>query len=445
LKNENGASEMKRTIITLLAVAIIGGILSSGCVVPPPEASEPPPEAPVTPPEQPPPEAPSLPIKINLFISEPPVLGKTVQVTATFYLETGYEDVYFITVRIIVSEGFLKVSSEEWKGYLTRGNTYTLTTTIQAIKTGDWKIEALASSNISDDVLGYAELPVSVPTLETVTFPDEYLETAIRDALGKPVGEAITPAELAGLTELTANMGVHAVGGGFWIPGISDLSPLASLTNLTYLNLQGNAISDLSPLASLTNLTYLRLDYNRISDLSPLASLTNLNDLVLSRNQISDISPLASLTNLTYLHLQRNQISDISPLASLTNLNDLRLDYNQISDISPLASLTNLTYLQLNRNQISDISPLASLTNLTRLGLDWNHISDISSLTSLTNLTYLGLERNQISDISPLVENSGLGAGDKVSIWDNNLDLSEGSEDLENIRQLEGRGVKVHY
>jgi len=27
----------------------------------------------------------------------------------------------------------------------------------------------------------------------------------------------------------------------------------------------------------------------------------------------------------------------------------------------------------------------------------------------------------------------------------NNLDLSEGSEDLENIRQLQGRGVKVHY
>jgi len=27
----------------------------------------------------------------------------------------------------------------------------------------------------------------------------------------------------------------------------------------------------------------------------------------------------------------------------------------------------------------------------------------------------------------------------------NNLDLSEGSEDLENIRQLEGRGVMVQY
>jgi len=32
-----------------------------------------------------------------------------------------------------------------------------------------------------------------------------------------------------------------------------------------------------------------------------------------------------------------------------------------------------------------------------------------------------------------------------VELKDNNLDLSEGSEALENIRQLEGRGVVVQY
>jgi len=52
---------------------------------------------------------------------------------------------------------------------------------------------------------------------------------------------------------------------------------------------------------------------------------------------------------------------------------------------------------------------------------------------------------NPISDISSLVENSGLGEGDYVLLENNNLDLSEGSEALENIRQLEGRGVMVQY
>ncbi len=37
---------------------------------------------------------------------------------------------------------------------------------------------------------------------ETVAFPDKNLEKAIRDALDKPAGEAITPAELAGLSSV---------------------------------------------------------------------------------------------------------------------------------------------------------------------------------------------------------------------------------------------------
>ena len=86
---------------------------------------------------------------------------------------------------------------------------------------------------------------------ETVTFPDEYLETAIRDALGKPAGEVITPAELAGLTELDAIGELDVVDDIDWFPwGISDLSGIVYCTNLTYLNLNRNQISDISPLAS---------------------------------------------------------------------------------------------------------------------------------------------------------------------------------------------------
>jgi len=43
------------------------------------------------------------------------------------------------------------------------------------------------------------------------------------------------------------------------------------------------------------------------------------------------------------------------------------------------------------------------------------------------------------------VENSELSEGDRVLLEGNNLDLSEGSEDLENIRILEERGVRVDY
>jgi hypothetical protein len=57
----------------------------------------------------------------------------------------------------------------------------------------------------------------------------------------------------------------------------------------------------------------------------------------------------------------------------------------------------------------------------------------------------LDLERCQISDISPLVKNNGLGKGDVVRLQNNNLDLSEGSEDMKNIKALQYRGVSVEF
>ena len=99
----------------------------------------------------------------------------------------------------------------------------------------------------------------------------------------------------------------------------------------------------------------------------------------------------------------------------------------------------------MSDNQIIDVSPLSSLTNLTVLDLYGNVVSDISSLSSLANLDQLSLKGNQISNISPLVENSGLGVGDWLCLENNNLELEEGSEDLQNIRALEDRGVIVEY
>jgi len=56
----------------------------------------------------------------------------------------------------------------------------------------------------------------------------------------------------------------------------------------------------------------------------------------------------------------------------------------------------------------------------------------------------LNLESNQISDISPLVENGALASGADLWLAGNNLDLTEDSDDMVNVRTLEARGVIVH-
>ncbi|CEK40127.1 immunoglobulin-like domain-containing protein [Paraclostridium sordellii] len=231
---------------------------------------------------------------------------------------------------------------------------------------------------------------------DVVNIPDVNLENKLRTILKLSADQPITKGDLSTINYLSLKES-----------RIKNISGLEYCTNLKTLDLgndnilnnnMSNQISDISPLAGLTNLTTLSLRGNfKVSDISPLAGLTNLTNLSLEYNQISDISPLAGLTNLTTLFLWHNQISDISPLASLTNLTNLALSENQISDISPLASLTNLTKLQLFQNQISDISPLASLTktSLYTLGLSSNQISDISPLKNL-NISNLDLRYQKI-------------------------------------------------
>lgn len=118
---------------------------------------------------------------------------------------------------------------------------------------------------------------------------------------------------------------------------------------------------------------------------------------------------------------------------------------NVHSPFSPLSSLTNLNGLSLSGTQVSDIKLLSFLISLVVLGLSNNQISDISSLSSLTNLTEVSLSGNQISAILPLVENSGLGVGDWLCLENNNLDLGEGSKDMEYIGTLKDKGVMVEY
>ena len=306
---------------------------------------------------------------------------------------------------------------------------------------------------------------------EGVHIPEPNLRAAIEAALGKTAGIPITTDEMETLTrlevteaeirvltglELATNLTVLDLSGNaitdisalsdltdltelyLFDNAVSDISPLVGLTNLTSLGLSGNAISDISVLSGLTDLALLGLGENAISDISTLSGLTNLALLGLGENAISDISALSGLTNLIVLGIAENLISDISPLSGLTNLTLLGLGENAISDISTLSGLTNLTELYLFDNAITDISALMDLTDLTELNLSSNAITDISVLSSLGNLTTLGLGGNSVSDISALSDLTGL---TELWLWENSIsDISA----LSGLTNLTGLGLSVN-
>jgi hypothetical protein len=331
---------------------------------------------------------------------------------------------------------------------------------------------------ILNEIVEEAEKNSSEPcadcSLAAISFPDQNLEAAIREAVGKPTGD-IYEADVENLTSLyAAERGIVSLTGlehGTSLThlyldsnNISDISPLANLSSLTELYLGWNEISDIPQLGNLTGLTSLRLDSNNISDISPLANLSSLTDLYLGANEVGNISQLASLTSLKLLRLDSNNINDISALANLcslteldlggneigdmspvgelTSLTDLDLHSNHIGDISAVANLTSLTLLRLDSNNIGDISPLANLISLTSLRLDSNQISDISAIAGLAGLSELCFSENRISDVSPLVASTGLGEGDKVDLRYN--PLSDTSL-YTYIPQLQARGVTVSY
>ena len=108
-----------------------------------------------------------------------------------------------------------------------------------------------------------------------------------------------------------------------------------------------------------------------LSDLSPLAVLTNLSTLNLSDcESLSDLIPLADLTNLSTLNLfYCASLSDLSPLAGLRNLSTLRLDScTSLIFVKHLAKLKNLIDLDLsNSSNIRDFEELINCTNLKKV------------------------------------------------------------------------------
>jgi len=183
-----------------------------------------------------------------------------------------------------------------------------------------------------------------------------------------------------------------------------DLTPLAELTQLQRLDLDGTGVTNLRPLKPLTQLQNLGLNGNAdLVDLTPLVSLTQLRGLGLNDTGVKDLGPLKSLTQLQVLGLGGTGVTDLGPLAALTQLHVLYLVGTRARDLSPLASLTQLWLLDLTGTRATDLSPLASLTQLQVLDLTGTSVTDLGPLASLTQLQSLDMRGTCATDLRPLV------------------------------------------
>ena len=103
-----------------------------------------------------------------------------------------------------------------------------------------------------------------------------------------------------------------------------ELDVLKYARNLKALDLGHSAITSLDFLKGM-DLELLILAENNITDISVLAEMPHLQYLELFRNHITDLSPLAACTELVDLNLAITRVTDLTPLDACTKLERLWL------------------------------------------------------------------------------------------------------------------------
>ncbi len=252
---------------------------------------------------------------------------------------------------------------------------------------------------------------------------------------------------------------------------ITDLSPLADLSELRSLTLRHESQYgdvDLSFLTGLTGLEELAIrDLYFPDGMGALSGLTNLHSLHLE-GEIGNVSvpsfsgmtgleelyiydgtgwnngrdagwkvsasDLAGLTKLKTMHLQGINLTDLTGLETLAGLEDLYVCVARGADLTPLAHLSRLQTLNLAWNHwddeslaFLDMGPLSGLTQLHDLSVSFisGELSFLSSLTELRTLTLDGVGSGANPSLAPL---SGLSKLESLSIVgfvpDEGLDLS---------------------
>jgi len=261
-------------------------------------------------------------------------------------------------------------------------------------------------------------------------FDDPGLATCVAAAVGVDGPDArVSAADLGDVLALDCS--ISAPGGGAATP-ISDLTGLGALTNLSTLDLTGNAVADLGPVADL-DLWGLVVNDNPVADLSPLSGMTMLTNLGASGTQVRDAGPLAGLDSLAYLGMRGTGITDIGPLGAVPNLRELDLSENAISDVGPLAGLQLLTTLQIPGNAVTDLGELGPLPALWSLDAARNRISDLSTFPEFPVLDEVWLGENPLTDVDPLTSLPAL----------TGVDLAGLPSDLPGIAELRAAGVYV--
>lgn len=255
-------------------------------------------------------------------------------------------------------------------------------------------------------------------------FEDKLLEAAVREALGKNLGETIYLSDLAEVEQLL-------------VCGDKVLSDYESHTHymkehrINYqLVEETGTIQDISLLQKMPNLKVLMLDSQKITDISPLKNL-DLEMVSLCGNDISDIRPLQNSKSLTTLYIADTQVDDISVLADKEALQILDISYTQLSTIEQLRGM-NVRELSMFEIMPQDYSLLGELP-LRKLEIQQVPPEGVAVIGTIESMEHMTIYSSNIASLNVFERLSKM---TYLDLWSNRLRNLEGIENMPNITQL---------
>jgi Leucine-rich repeat (LRR) protein len=166
-----------------------------------------------------------------------------------------------------------------------------------------------------------------------------------------------------------------------------------NMNDIELLILDNYGISDLTGIEAMSNLTSLSCYQNNISELDVSQNI-NLEYLDCSQNNISVID-VSQNTNLLYFYCNQNNLSELD-ISQNINLISIVLWQNNLSEID-LSQNINLEYFDSNINNISELDVSQNI-NLVSFYCSQNNISALD-VTQNINLENFNFNKNNISEL----------------------------------------------
>lgn len=183
-----------------------------------------------------------------------------------------------------------------------------------------------------------------------------------------------------------------------------SLAPLRHCQQLERLHLGECGLTDLSIVAELPLLNYLNIAHNPVADLSPLEQLPSLRTLTISVDQIPALEALGELPALRRLEFAYDYDKCFESFARFPSMPELRVILGaEVESLEGLERFTKLENLVNCSGSCRSIEPLGELPQLTHANILKCEVSDLWLLAGATNLrSFILLTECEELDPTPL-------------------------------------------